>query len=81
MEWKHIGGKYLILNGIGTVSWYWTDDEGKMHTSKYNTIIYFTASPVNILSTTVLAESIKDYEGTWVLTKRKYHIFTWDFGK
>ena len=24
---------------------------------------------------------MKDYEGTWVLTKRKYYIFKWDFGK
>ena len=24
---------------------------------------------------------MKDDEGTWVLTKRKYYIFTWDFGK
>ena len=24
---------------------------------------------------------MKDDEVTWVLTKRKYFIFTWDFGK
>ena len=22
------GGKYFIIKGIGTVSWYWNDDEG-----------------------------------------------------
>ena len=38
-------------------------------------------SPFNILSATALAESMKDYEGTWVLAKMKYSIFTWDFGK
>ena len=24
---------------------------------------------------------MKDDEGTWVLTRSKYHIFTWDFGR
>ena len=24
---------------------------------------------------------MKDYEGTWVLSKRKYYIFTWYFGR
>ena len=24
---------------------------------------------------------MKDNVGTWVLTKRKYYIFTWDFGR
>ena len=29
-----IGGKNIIPKGIGTVSWYWTDDEGQLHTNK-----------------------------------------------
>ena len=28
-----IGGKYLIPKQIVTVSWYWTDDEGRIHTN------------------------------------------------
>ena len=36
-----IGGKYLIPKGIGTVSWYWTDYEGQIHTKKFNNISYF----------------------------------------
>ena len=28
-----------------------------------------------------MAEPMKDYEGTWVLTKRKYGIFTWYYWK
>ena len=64
-----ICGKDLIPKGISTVSWYWTDDEGKLHTSKLNNVLYFPNSPVKILSATSLAEYTKDDEGTWVLTK------------
>ena len=35
----------------------------------------------HILSATALAKSMKGDEGTWGLTKRKYSIFTWDFGE
>ena len=73
-----IGGNDILPKGIGTVSWYWTDYEGKIHTKKLNNIIYSPYSPVNILSATALDESIKDDEETWVPTKRKYYIFTWE---
>ena len=66
-----IGGKDIIKKLIGTVSWSWTDEEGKLHTKKLNNLIYFPDSPVNILSGTVLDEIMKDDEGTCVLTKRK----------
>ena len=54
-----IGGKDIIPKGIGTVSWYWTDYEGKLHTKKLNNRIYFPDSPVNILSTTTMSEYMK----------------------
>ena len=76
-----IGGKYIIPKGIATVSCSQTDDEGKLHTNKLNTVLYFTDSSVNILSETKLAESMKDDDGTWVLTKRKYYIYTWGIGE
>ena len=77
-----IGGKYIIPKVVFTVSWYWTDDEGQMHTKDFNNIIYFTDSSVNILSETTLDESMKDYDdGTWLLTKIKYYIYTWGFGE
>ena len=76
-----IGGKYIIPRMIGKVSWYWNDDEVQLHTNKLNNVLYFTDSPVNILSATALAESMKDDEGTWVLAKIKYSSFTWDFGR
>ena len=76
-----IGGKDLIKKLIGTVSWSWTDEEGKLHTKKLNNLIYFPDSPVNILSGTVLDEIMKDDEGTFVLTKRKISMFTWGLGE
>ena len=65
-----IGGNYIIPKGIVTVSWYWTDDEGQLHTNKLNTVIYFPDSSINVLSETTLAESMKGDGGTWVITKR-----------
>ena len=52
-----------------------------MNTKILNNILYFTESPVNIPSETALTESMKDDDGTWVLTKRKYYIYTWGFGE
>ena len=80
-EVKTIGGKDFIPKGIGTVIWSWIDDERKLHTNKLNNLLYLTDSPVNILSAIALAEYMKDDEGTWLLTKRKYSIITLDFGK
>ena len=71
----------LFTKGVGTVSWYWTDDKGKLYTNKLNNILYFPDSPVNVLSATTLYESMKDDEGTWMVTKIKYYIFPWVFGK
>ena len=78
---ESIGGKDHIPKGVGSVSWSWTDDEGKLHTKKFNKVIYLSDLPVIILIATALDESVKNDEGTWVLTKVKYSIFTWDFGK
>ena len=76
-----IGGNYIIPKRIVTVSCSWTDYEGQIHTNKLNTVLYFQNSPFNILSDTILAESMNYDDGTWVLTKRKYHIYTWGFGE
>ena len=47
---ENIGGKYLITKGIVTVIWYYTNYEGQLHTKKWNNVLYFTDSPVNIIS-------------------------------
>ena len=75
-----IGGKDLIPKVIRTVICYWNDDERQLHTNKLYNLLYFPDSPVNILIATALSESMEDDEGIWILTKRKYFIFTWDFG-
>ena len=76
-----IGGNNIITKSIGTVIWYWTDDDVKMHKNELNNLLYFTDSPFNIISATVLAELMKDDEGTWVLKTVKYSSFTWYFVK
>ena len=53
-----IFGKDIIPKSIGKVSWSWNDDEGQLHTNKFNNIIYFPYPPVNILSENALGESI-----------------------
>ena len=73
--------KYIIPEGIGTVRWSCTNDEGKLHAKTFNNVLYLQESPVNILIPTALDESIKDNEGTWVQTKRKYSFYTWYYGK
>ena len=75
-----IGKKYLVSKFIGTVIWSWIDCEVQLHTKKFNNVLYLLDSTVNILGETSMAESMKDDEGTWVLTKIKYSIFTWYFG-
>ena len=75
-----ICGKDLIPKGISTVSWYWTDYEGQLHTKKLNNVIYFPDSPFNILSATALAESMKDDEVTWVLTNGNILCLPWILG-
>ena len=45
-----IGGKDILSKVIGTGRFFWTYDEGKLHRNKFNNVLYFTVSPVNILS-------------------------------
>ena len=73
--------KYLIPKDISTVFWSWTDDEGQLHTNKLNIVIYFPYLPVNILSSTGMAEFMNYDHVTSVIIKGKYSIFTWYFGK
>ena len=73
--------KYLITEGIITVSWSWNDYQVQLNTNILNNILYFNNSPFNILTATSLDEYMKEDEVTWVLTKSKCYIFTWDSGK
>ena len=63
------------LKGIGTVRWSWTNDYGNLHSNKFKNVVYFTDSPINILSATVLAESRKEDKGTWVIKKEIFYFY------
>ena len=36
-----IGGKYFIINGIGTVRWSWNDADVQLHTKKLDNFLTF----------------------------------------
>ena len=76
-----IGGKDFSPKGIETSICSWNDDEGQLHPKKMNNVLYFTDLPGNIMSAKELAESMKDNDIIWLLTKTKYSILNWDFGK
>ena len=57
------------------------DDKVQFHSNNLKYVLSFSDSPVNILSETELAKSMKYDVGTHVLTKRHYYFFTSDFLK
>ena len=63
---------------MGMVNWHWKDNDGKLHTIKIKDVLFFPASPVNILSVTSLADQFKDDDGTGIDTKRTKSRFYWD---
>ena len=75
-----IGGHDLHPTGIGSVTWSWKDEAGQAHQKKLHNVLFFPDSLVNILSVTSLARQEDDEEGTWIQTKLRYSIFTWDKG-
>ena len=76
-----IGGKDHRPEGIGTIRLSWRDDEGKSYTYHLKNTLFFTESPVNILSVTKLADFFNDDEGMYVKTMQKESILVWDHGK
>ena len=53
-----IVGNDFITKVVVVVSWSCTSDKRKIYTKIFNNVIYFTDSPVNIISVTALAESM-----------------------
>jgi hypothetical protein len=72
-----IGGKGHSASGMGTVKWSWSDDVGETHTYLVKDVLFFPASPINILSVTSFARQLQDEEGTGIDTKMKYSRFYW----
>ena len=69
--------------GIGSVRMSWRDDNGDTFDHVLTDVLYFPKSPVRILSTSKLSTEwgpTIDEEGTWILSKRSYSIFTWKNG-
>ncbi len=66
--------------GIGNIRIKWTDDDGLAHQEVIDDVLYFPKSPVNIIGVTKLGMQRNDPEGTHILTKSQYSVFTWNFG-
>ena len=73
-----IGNKDLFPQGIGEVKIAWSDDSGKSHEYVLQNVLYFPTSPVNVISVTALAAQLQDNEGTWIKTKWRYSVFSWE---
>ena len=67
--------------GFGSIRISFRDNDGNMHVEMIEDVLYFPSSPVNILGITKFGEQRRDPEGTHILTKAKYSVFTWNNGK
>ena len=67
--------------GHGSIHISFSDNDNIVHTLTINDVLYFPSSLVNILGITKLGERVGDPEGTHILTKSKYSVFTWNEGK
>ncbi len=75
-----ITGQVNMPQGVGTVSWSWTDDNGDLHTHLVEHVYCFPASPINILGVTAFACQLANEESTGVDTKWKTSTFYWKGG-
>ena len=75
---KKIGGTDFKPSSIGTVKWYWQDDDGRNHEFILEKVLYFTNSPVHILSIEALSDGFDKNEGAWIHTKEKASVFKWN---
>ena len=67
--------------GCGDVPVSWTDDNGKEYKVILKNVLHFPDSPVKIMSVVSLAEQLKDELDTWIMSRQKFSILTWAFGK
>ena len=70
-----LGGKLNQPAGIGTVKWKWKDDGGAVHTEQPENTLYFSKSPINIMSVTELSKQFNDKEGTGIYIKMNHSLF------
>ena len=75
-----IGGQPHIAQGIGDVPTSWRDDDGKVFHHTLKDALYFSDSPVKIISPTKIATEWGpgvDAEGTAITSKYYYSLFIW----
>ena len=75
-----IGGKPHFAEGIGDVKTSWRDDNGKIFYHMLKGVLYFSSSPVCIISTSKLSKewgNEVDYEGAYIKPKHSYSVFKW----
>ena len=73
-------GGGLSPHSIGDVKTSWNDDDGKSYELILNGALYFSDSPINIISATSLTAQFDDDNGTWIITSHYQSEFTWDHG-
>ena len=57
------------------MKWTWKYNGGAVHTELLENTLYFTKSPINIMSVTEFAKKFNDEEGTGIDTKMNYYHF------
>ena len=79
-----IGGKQHYPLGIGDVTVSWRDDDHALFRHTLKNVLYFSDSPVCIISSHRLAcewgDSV-DEEGTYIKSKHSYSVFKWNHKK
>ena len=73
-----IVGNQNVAAGMGTVKWKWRDDTGTEHTHLTKDVLYFPASPINILSVTEFSNQLNDDDCTGIDTARHQSCFYWN---
>lgn len=76
-----IGDSNQFSHSIGDIQVSWLDSVDTTVQYILKDELYFPNSPINIISVTAFADQLEDNEGTWIMTKRRHSVFTWDFGR
>lgn len=75
------GGANQFTHSIGDIKVSWINSTDTVLHYILQDTVYFPNSLVNIISITVFADQLEDDEGSSIMTKRRYYVFTWDFGR
>ena len=79
-----IGGQTHFAEGIGDVKTSWKDDDGNIFHHTLKNVLFFSKSPVCIISCRKLSEERgpkTDYYGTSIKTMHSHSVFEWNHNK